>query len=226
MRTKALKRLVVSALLAMCLVRGADLFALEFVTNCTPSAQTTTAGSASNLSDNNVSTWWFTNSSLPQWILLSCPSASRVTRYKFNVMDTPYNPTSWTFSGSNDGESYTTLDSKSGYTFVAGPGEYETFDIQNTSEYSYYRLNATAYNGSTFGCSEYQVYRDTSSIQPPIPPEVYSSTGVYITGISTTVIAALTPGIFKDFTGGDLSFFYGVIMSFAVLLGFKAGFAT
>jgi len=41
--------------------------------------------------------------------------------------------------------------------------------------------------------------------------------------ISTTAAAAMTPGIFKYFTIGDLSFFFGVLMGLVVIWGFKAG---
>lgn len=46
---------------------------------------------------------------------------------------------------------------------------------------------------------------------------------ITIVAISTDVVAALTPGILKEFTGGDLSFAFGVILGLVTIWGFKAG---
>jgi len=41
--------------------------------------------------------------------------------------------------------------------------------------------------------------------------------------VSTTAAEMLTPGIFKNFTVGDLSFIFGVILGLVVVWGYRAG---
>ena len=60
--------------------------------------------------------------------------------------------------------------------------------------------------------------------------EIYSLGGgsmdlssMTIVSVSTQAAADLTPGIFKEFTVGDLSFWMGVIMGLVVVWGYKAG---
>ncbi|CDN44144.1 discoidin domain-containing protein [Paenibacillus sp. P22] len=55
-------------------------------------------------------------------------------------------PKSWSLQGSNDGSSWTTLDTRSGETF-ASRFQTKTYAISNTSAFKYYRLNVTANNG-------------------------------------------------------------------------------
>jgi len=64
-----------------------------------------------------------------------------------------------------------------------------------------------------------------------LPDIIQSTTGVItmnissftLVDVSTTAAMALTPGIFKYFTIGDVSFWFGVIMALVVIWGFKAG---
>lgn len=62
--------------------------------------------------------------------------------------------------------------------------------------------------------------------EPTPEPAVQGST-VSVVYISTAVLAqmsnALNPGIWKNFTGGDLSFWFGLAVGFAAIWGFKAG---
>jgi len=54
---------------------------------------------------------------------------------------------------------------------------------------------------------------------------ISSSSGgdVNIVSVSTTVVTALNPGIWKEFTSGDISFWFGVLLACVVIAGFKAG---
>lgn len=51
-------------------------------------------------------------------------------------------PKDWTFSGSNDDSSYTTLDTQTGQSFSAGVAN--TYSFTNTTKYRYYKINVTA----------------------------------------------------------------------------------
>ena len=56
-------------------------------------------------------------------------------------------PGSWTLSGSNDGNNWTTLDNRTNETF-ANRFEKRSFTVSNSAPFSYYRLNMTARNTS------------------------------------------------------------------------------
>lgn len=75
--------------------------------------------------------------------------ARRYTLFCFNSTEQPRMPRDWTFEGSNNGSSWTTLDTRSSITGW-GVGETKTFDFSNTTSYRYYRLNITANNGDAF----------------------------------------------------------------------------
>jgi hypothetical protein len=59
-------------------------------------------------------------------------------------------PENWQFQGSQDGNAWTTLDTRAGETF---PSRYQTkqYPISNNTAYAYYRLNITANNGDGSG---------------------------------------------------------------------------
>ena len=57
-------------------------------------------------------------------------------------------PKNWTFSGSNDGENWTTLDTQSDETGWAD-NEFRYYYFANSDSYLYYKFNCTANNGAT-----------------------------------------------------------------------------
>lgn len=91
---------------------------------------------------------WYTGSvSMPQWIMLECPEAVRLTSCKImNEVSTPENFKSGYIQGSNDGSSFDTL-----YTITNRPnttGYSETYTFENTTYYKYLRVYFTAtYSG-------------------------------------------------------------------------------
>lgn len=83
------------------------------------------------------------------------------TRYTIRLSGGASNmPKSWTFQGSNDASSWTTLDTK---TNVSNFSAYEkrTYTFANSTAYRYYRLNVTAINaGSYFIVNELEMHYD------------------------------------------------------------------
>jgi len=72
-----------------------------------------------------------------------------VKRYTINSGGVPASdPTSWNFRGSQDGSSWTTLDTQSGQLFDY-PVQQKTYNIGNTTAHRYYQLQITANNGDT-----------------------------------------------------------------------------
>jgi len=65
-------------------------------------------------------------------------------------------------------------------------------------------------------------------IEDNVSNNYYSSGGSMVStftlvDVSTTAVDLLTPGIWKYFTGGDMSFIFGLFVGFAVIAGYKAG---
>ena len=58
-------------------------------------------------------------------------------------------PKDWTFSGSNDGENWTALDTRSNETGWSASGESRMYSFGNDTAYLYYKFDCTALNGAT-----------------------------------------------------------------------------
>jgi hypothetical protein len=74
--------------------------------------------------------------------------AQVVERYAVtsSIDKVPRDPKDWQFQGSNDGSSWTTLDTQSNQTF-AERYQMKTYAVVSPASYRYYRLNITANNG-------------------------------------------------------------------------------
>lgn len=91
-----------------------------------------------------VSTWQAYNSGaggLIVWIQYQFPGAQTVRSYNVRVFDKNLAPTDWVFSGSNDGVTFTTIDSPSGQVWV--DGETKNFMVASPGSYLYYRFLPT-----------------------------------------------------------------------------------
>lgn len=102
-----------------------------------------------NANDASTATFWTTSSgNVAGWLRYQFGSALVLTRYDIRRRDTftTRNPKDWTFEGSNNGTSWTTLDTQTGITWGTA-GETKTFTFSNSTAYSYYRLNITANGG-------------------------------------------------------------------------------
>src|SRR6266508_2675384 len=121
-----------------------------------------------NLNDGDASTKWlvFTSTAWAQY-RLSAPAA--VVHYALtSANDVPErDPRNWTLQGSQDGQSWATLDSRSGEVFTARSQRKE-YRFSNTTGYLYYRLNITANNGAAITqLAEWELAdSDTSATAP------------------------------------------------------------
>ena len=91
-----------------------------------------------------------------------------VKRYTVSSADVAgRDPKDWQFQGSQDGSTWTTLDSQSGQVF-ANRVQQNVYNIGNTTAYRYYRLNITANNGDANGVaiSELGLWGDTGRTIP------------------------------------------------------------
>lgn len=102
--------------------------------------------------DKNTRTRWFNNDAgSTGWIQYDFgPAVTRtIQRYAVaSAMDVPErDPKDWEIQGSNDGSTWTTLDTQSNQKFV-GRFQAMTFTIARPAAYRSYRLNITANNGA------------------------------------------------------------------------------
>lgn len=104
-----------------------------------------------NAFDGSATTYWTTDGVSSGWLRAQLASAVVETQYKITRRDDlpNRNPKTWTFEGSNDGSTWTVLDTQTNITWPTS-GETKTFTFANSTAYSYYRLNISANNGDTY----------------------------------------------------------------------------
>lgn len=90
---------------------------------------------------------WASASGPPQWLQAQVTNAQICGGYDISARPSAPDqaPNAWTFLGSNDGATWTTLDTRSGQVFSAGETKHYTF--LNSIVFNYYRINITAVNG-------------------------------------------------------------------------------
>lgn len=100
----------------------------------------------------------------PQWIRIQLPKKTKVTRYAVvNRLGGYVNsPTVWSLLGSNDGSTWTTLDSRTDTDNTSG--KVRMYSITTPSDYLYYQLTITAVAGSGVAIvGELQLFGDPNN---------------------------------------------------------------
>ncbi len=149
------------------------------------------------LADGNDDNSWFSaeDAPMPQWLSYQFPSAKTIIRYSMQT-DSDGPVIAWKFQGSNDGTSWTILDTQGKQTeedvrqFVTWePNEIKTFDILIPNEYLYYRIYATASDNDDYtNIAELQMLQSSIGIpQDLLSGDLTSS--VYDTGLTDNSIA-------------------------------------
>jgi hypothetical protein len=109
------------------------------------------------LVDNNVNTKYLTfNASA--WIQYQANAGYIVTGYAItSANDAPErDPLSWTLQGSNDGNTWSTIDSRTNEDFPAR-FQTRTFAFTNSTSYTYYRFNMTNNSGTILQLAEIEL---------------------------------------------------------------------
>jgi len=109
---------------------------------------------AANAFDGNISTKWVTPGAVPGWVQYDYGSGNTEVVTGYYLTNSEYalaqaiadSPKSWQLQGSNNGTSWTNLDTQTGITYGAR-NETKFFPIGNTTSYRYYRLNVTEVGG-------------------------------------------------------------------------------
>jgi hypothetical protein len=100
--------------------------------------------------DRNSLTEWF-YSGVNGWLQYDLGRAETVQRYALTSSfdQVPRDPKDWQLKGSNDGSTWTTLDTQANQSFVERY-ELKTYPVANPGSYRYYRLEITANNGDGY----------------------------------------------------------------------------
>lgn len=132
---------------------------------------TGSGGSAQGFDANAGSKWFNGNAGTTGWLEYDFGSSLTQTIKQYSIIsaeDVPgRDPKSWQFQGSNDGSTWTTLDTESNQTFTYRHQK-NTYPTSNTTPYRYYRLNITANNGDSTGLqlAELQLLTDQGHTIP------------------------------------------------------------
>jgi hypothetical protein len=121
-----------------------------------------------NINDNNVNTKYYIEQSV-LWIGYQSPYTALVTQYSVTSANdaSDRDPKSWTLQGSNNGSTWTTLDTRTNQTFAAR-FQANSYSFSNTTGYLYYRLNITANNGA--GATQLSEWKLLGSASGPAAP--------------------------------------------------------
>jgi hypothetical protein len=120
----------------------------QMTSNTTPSgaaaASSVNSSAAWSAFDRNTGTVWQSAVGNTGWLSYQFPTGKIIKRYGFfSWSNNAVNIRTWTFEGSNNGSTWTTLDTQT--NFVTGVSTFHSFDISaNTTSYTYYRINVTA----------------------------------------------------------------------------------
>ena len=97
--------------------------------------------------DRNGNTFWESSAFNTAWLSYQFPTGKIIKKYGFFILfNTNQSPRTWTFEASNNGTTWTTLDTQTNFTISANT--FYPFDIStNTTSYTYYRINVTVTQG-------------------------------------------------------------------------------
>ena len=151
-------------------------------------------------------------------------SGKIIKQYAFltHVTVTGYNPRDWTFQGSNDGISYTTIETVTGGGFAMANTWYIRNVSANTTSYTYYRMNITAVQtaGQQPLIAELQMTESTGSIYATSVSGSFISTN----NIQISASAQAANGVYGIHPStGSASFFIITGSHFVGITGSVAG---
>ena len=113
------------------------------------------------------------------WMLYESTELARITSYSLTSANDAQkrDPKSWTLQGSNDGETWETIDSRSDEIF---PERFQrkTYEVSTDESYGFFRLEVTEQyeNTSVFQLAEWQLFGVTTGIFDPTGVETLEAT--------------------------------------------------
>ncbi|TAG09590.1 MAG: hypothetical protein EAZ42_06495 [Verrucomicrobia bacterium] len=147
--------------------------------------------------DSNVNTKWLTFSNAG-WIRYAFGSGASWTITSYAVTsanDAPErDPRNWTLQGSNNGNDWTTVDTRSNETFSARL-QRRVFTVASPGTFSSYRLNVSAnQSGSILQLAELELYSGSgSTVTAPAITSALTATATQNSSFSYTITASNSP---------------------------------
>ena len=130
-------------------LRGGENLDVRALTGAPVVSASSAASAGSLASDGWLNTKWMTTGAAPGWLQFDAGqgSSSVVTGYHLACADVQArDPKDWQFQGSDDGSSWTNLDTRTAESFAVR-GQANSYTFSNTTWYRHYRLNVTATAG-------------------------------------------------------------------------------
>ncbi|MBN1411517.1 MAG: hypothetical protein JW969_11785 [Spirochaetales bacterium] len=146
------------------------------------------------LIDNSTSTKYLTFHACG-WVQFQTGTAYLVTSYAITSANdaAERDPYTWTLDGSNNGTTWTTIDSRSGEDFPNRFQRREFSVSNNTMAYTYFRLNMCNNSGSILQLAEWEIYGTPGTANTPTPTNTPTATqAVTSTPTRTPTPAAAT----------------------------------
>jgi hypothetical protein len=160
------------------------------------------------LIDNSFQTKYYRSGRTNLWVQYQSTVAAIVTWYTItSANDVPgRDPKDWTLAGSNDGVTWTTIDTRAGETFATRLLKKTYLINNNTTAYSYYRLTITANNGQTgTQFAEWELFerRQQAITLSEIPDKTYGDEPFELvasasSGLPVTTELVSGPGVLTD----------------------------
>lgn len=159
-----------------------QLWSNDSTDKASASVENGTTESAAKAFDGSTATKWFNaNLGSTGWLRFQYGGGAgwALSQYSLTSANdvSQRDPRAWQFQGSNDGVSWTTLDTRSGETF-SSRFQTKTYTLANTIPYRYYRLNITANaGGASFGLQLSELTLGASSVLTTPPTGLAASPG-------------------------------------------------
>jgi fibronectin type 3 domain-containing protein len=167
-------------------------------TSAIPTMTSNTAPSGQAIASNEYAIWscyaykafngvktsndgWFTQNIPSGWLEYVFPSSQTINKYTiygYNYAGyNDRNPKDWTFEGSDDGTTWTVLDTQTGVTnWNTTSGYTKTFNFANSTAYHRYRINVSANNGNALlAITELQMFTGSSTGYANVVPMMTSN---------------------------------------------------
>lgn len=122
--------------------------AVPVISATTASTEFDASFSAAKATDRTPNNYWVATTSTG-WLRVQYASAFVARAYYVAPSYAEPNraPQAWTFEGSNNGTTWTVLDTRTSQTAWVSPQQVRYFSFSNSTAYTYYRLNVSANNG-------------------------------------------------------------------------------
>jgi hypothetical protein len=162
-----------------------------------------------------TSTYWTTiGGATTGWLSMDFGSGIVIDSYTIYGSDSQtFNPRNWTFEGSNNNSTWTTLQTVALAAAIGGNSTYSSGNIGNTTGYRYYRVNVTL-NGGGAGLriTELELYQQYTAALAAGGSFNFNTAGVTVSATSTSAITSggiinitATTGIITLTLGGNIN---------------------